>query len=454
MANLAQMVAAPTSKKKSTSLWDRLVSTFTGKSNKQKAIIKGQGAYAKRLASQSGYKKETIGDRINQAVTGSQANRIGNYIKQSNTTNSPIASYDQVPQNTSSPSGEYSGGYSGSYSGGGGGGGYTVAPIDLSDILNSYKISAEAQKKTIADAAEAQRKILEDTLSSNIQSLKSSESTQRENLLTSLKRFQEDTAQSRKQQQSSFNSNRADLEAQAYMANRQALASAAARGLGGSGLQQLAQLQNLINQGTETSNLAKENTEALNSLAQALARQEQDTTTNLNTLSSKTQEQIQSLTSAQQAQLASLLSEATNKQNEIDANTASVANQLKYQEAVRAENARIEAEQFAQQMAASNASIRANYDSYARQLADEKALNKDALIASLDSALLGADTAFSQASQTKGSVRKKNEAVNSLYNTLLGQLQTNYAAAGINNPNLLNSYSNQLSSLLNKYYQR
>lgn len=368
----------------------------------------------------------------------------------SNYTNKQNANYYQVPQSSSSSSG----GYSESYSGGGGGGGYTVAPIDLSDILNSYKISAEAQKKTIADAAEAQRKILEDTLSSNIQSLKSSESTQRENLLTSLKRFQEDTAQSRKQQQSSFNSNRADLEAQAYMANRQALASAAARGLGGSGLQQLAQLQNLINQGTETSNLAKENTEALNSLAQALARQEQDTTTNLNTLSSKTQEQIQSLTSAQQAQLASLLSEATNKQNEIDANTASVANQLKYQEAVRAENARIEAEQFAQQMAASNASIRANYDSYARQLADEKALNKDALIASLDSALLGADTAFSQASQTKGSVRKKNEAVNSLYNTLLGQLQTNYAAAGINNPNLLNSYSNQLSSLLNKYYQR
>lgn len=360
------------------------------------------------------------------------------------------SSYYQIPSKSSSSSSNNSNSSSSSYVSGGGG--YTPNTIDLSDILNSYKASAEAQKKTIADAAEAQRKILEDTLNSNIQSLKSSESTQRENLLTSLKRFQEDTAQSRKQQQSSFNSNRADLEAQAYMANRQAMANAAARGLGGSGLQQLAQLQNLINQGSETSNLAKENTEALNSLAQALARQEQDTTTNLNTLTNKVQEQIQSLTSAQQAQLASLLSESANKQNEIDANTASVANQLKYQEAVRAENARIEAEQFAQQMAANNASIRANYDSYARQLADQKALNNDALVSNLDAVLLGADNAFQQASLTKGSPSKKNEAINSLYNKLLGDLKEAYSTAMINNPTLLNSYNNQLNSLLNRYY--
>lgn len=360
-------------------------------------------------------------------------------------------------QTSSSSNGSTS---SGSSSSSGGGTVIKQEPIkiDLSDILAAYTKSAEAQKKSISDSVAAQRKILEDTLASRIKSLQTSESTQRENLLTSLKRFQEDTAQSRKQQQSSFNANRADLEAQAFMANRAAMQSAAARGLGGSGLQQLAQIQNMINQSGEINELAIANTDALNALAQAYARQEQDTNTNISNLARDTQNQIDNLTTEQKNTLSALISQKANSLNEIETNTTSLKEQLKYQEAVRAENARIQAEQFAANLQVQNAQIAANQALYNKQR--QEAYND--LINSTKSSLAGAITnaanqmktasTSSKATRKSTQLKENNAAVQAAYDQAIATLTSLYAPTGLDR-SYLDEYMKQLDTYYGQYYQ-
>ena len=142
-------------------------------------------------------------------------------------------------------------------SGGGGGGGYSVSPIDLTPMIDAYNQSAAAQKSTIQQNTESRR----------------------QSLLTSIKRFQEDTARNQELQRQNYMSGRADLEEAAFMADRANRASAAARGIGGSGLQQLAQLQNLLAQGKEINTLAKENINIQEDLRKALVQKQEDTDT-------------------------------------------------------------------------------------------------------------------------------------------------------------------------------
>ena len=380
------------------------------------------------------------------------------YLAPTNNTNNQNASYlplntnNSVEQSTSNSSVSSSG----SYSGGGGASVSTPAGIDLSDILAAYTASAEAQKKSISDAAAARRQLLADTLTSNIKTLETSESQQRENLLNSLKRFQEDTAKARGQQQSSFNASRADLEAQAFMANRAAMQSAAARGLGGSGLQQLSQLQNMINQSGEINKLSLSNTEALNALAQELARQEEDTTTNINNLAKEIQNKKEALTTEQKNTLNALLSEEANKLNEIETNTTSLKEQLKYQEAVRAENARIEAEQFAAQLAASNAASSSSFNNYLKQLEiEEDALRKSGLNTVSVSTKSGIDSivnAYNNAVKAKKSPEKTNQAVSDAYQLALAEIRQYAINAGLAATDI-NSYENQLKNFYSQYYK-
>lgn len=337
-------------------------------------------------------------------------------------------------------------------------GGYNTNGIDLSDILAAYTASAEAQKKAISDATTNRKKLLEDTLAAQIKSLQTSEASQKESLLNSLKRFQEDTAKARDQQRSSFNANRADLEAQAFLANRAAAQSAAARGLGGSGLQQLALLQNLINQSAQTSDLATENTEALNTLAQNLARQEEDITKNVTDLNQTTQDKIDALTTEQKNQLTTLLSEEANNLNQIETNTTSLKEQLKYQEAVRAENARIQAEQFAQQLANSNKSIASNYSLYQQQRQDELSDVEEAVRSGLASAVTNANELMNLASTSSTSkkpakaLEQNNAAVQQVYSDTLNTLASIYGGSGASQ-SLYNEYINQLKNYYGQYYK-
>jgi hypothetical protein len=276
-------------------------------------------------------------------------------------------------------------------------GGYGGSPIDLTDILNTYSNSAEAQKQTIRD-----------TTAASIKALQDSEASQRASLTKALERFQEDTDKQRQQQQSSFNSSRADLEAQSYLANRQALQSAAARGLGGSGLQQLAQLQNLISTGNETSELAQSNTDTLNSLAQALSRQEEDTKT-------------QYLNTSQANQL-----------NEIDTNTASLMSQLQYQEAVRAQ-------ELAASASAANASSASTYAEAVR----EQQLEAQAAKADLETLVANEveNIKSSKKSTAKSTLKTAKENVNNMLANY--RLPTSQYGA---------SYLSQLESAYNKYF--
>lgn len=290
----------------------------------------------------------------------------------------------------------------------GGGGGYGGSSIDLSNILNTYSNSAEAQKQTIRDATAASIKALQD-----------SEASQRATLTKALERFQEDTNKQRQLQQSNFNSIRADLEAQAYMANRQAMQSAASRGLGGSGLQQLAQLQNLINEGSETSNLAQSNTEALNSLAQSLSRQEEDTKTALTDLANNLATKIGDLNTSQ-----------ANKLNEIDANTANLMAQLQYQEATRAQ-------EMAAAAAASNSS---SASAYAEALAENQLMAQEA-----KSYL---DNIVSQQVRTIKSA-KKGKARDNALSTALNAVDEGLTNYGLSSRDYGSVYYNQLQNAYN-----
>lgn len=151
---------------------------------------------------------------------------------------------------------------SGGSSGGGGysSGGYSTPSLDISGLLAAYQAQADADKATA----------------------KQTYDTTRNDLLTSLKRFQEQNKKDVENQQRSFLSNQAALENALSQADRQNRISNSARGLSGSGLQQLSQLQNLMSQGQDISDLATDNSQKMDTLRQALQQYQADTDTKLN----------------------------------------------------------------------------------------------------------------------------------------------------------------------------
>lgn len=153
------------------------------------------------------------------------------------------------------------GDYYGDGSGGSGGyGGYVTPSLDISGLLAAYQAQADADRSTA----------------------KQTYDTTRNDLLTSLKRFQEQNKKDVENQQRSFLSNQAALESALSQADRQNRISSAARGLSGSGLQQLAQLQNLMSQGQDISDLATDNSQKMDILRKALQEYQTDTDTKLN----------------------------------------------------------------------------------------------------------------------------------------------------------------------------
>lgn len=176
------------------------------------------------------------------------------------TVDTPITNQDSYLNYALSDIGEYT---PSKYTGGSGG-------LDLNSLYGAYENQANAQKATV----------------------KTSIAQQRQDLLDSIARVREDIATSKKQKQQNFQSTRADLEERAMMADRSNRISAAGRGLSGSGLQQLAQLQNMIASGKEISGVANEVRDEQDTLAQTLKRSEEDTTKNVNNLSISEQNQL------------------------------------------------------------------------------------------------------------------------------------------------------------------
>lgn len=186
-------------------------------------------------------------------------------------------------------------------------------PIDLTPMINAYNQAAQAQK---------------DTANQTYQS-------KRQDLLTSIKRFQEQNALQQQQQRQDYLSTRADLEDARYQADRATAIDAASRGISGSGLQQLSQLQNLIAQGREVSENANANQQAMDALRTALREAQEDTDKSLN----------------------DILNEYNLNVQNIDANTANLIAQLEYNERVRQEEARQQAASLAASLASQRASL-------------------------------------------------------------------------------------------------
>lgn len=208
------------------------------------------------------------------------------------------------------------------------GGGY-AAPnrIDIQPMIDAFTNAANARKTTLQTTANQQRS----------------------DLLNSIKRFQEDTARSQEIQRDAFNASRADLEEAAFQADRANRISAAARGIGGSGLQQLSQLQTLMQQNNAISDLAGENTDVQMQLAENLARYEEDANT----------------------EIQNLMANLANSLSEIDASLGDQIANLRYTEDTRYEQARQAAMENAMNRAQSQRSYENSVrNSYAQALLD------------------------------------------------------------------------------------
>ena len=219
------------------------------------------------------------------------------------------------------------GGGSGSSSSSSGGGYAAPNRIDIQPMIDAFTNAANAQKNTLQTTANQQRS----------------------DLLNSIKRFQEQTARSQEIQRDAFNASRADLEEAAFQADRANRISAAARGIGGSGLQQLSQLQTLMEQNSSISDLAKENTNVQTELAKALSEKEEDTNTAIQ----------------------NLMTNLANSLSEVDASLGNQIANLRYQEDTRYEQARQAAMENAMNRAQSQRSYEKSLqNSYAQALAD------------------------------------------------------------------------------------
>lgn len=271
--------------------------------------------------------------------------------------------------------------YGGSSGGSGGGGGGGVANrIDMTPFINSLREGAAANKKTISDRYAAERN----------------------RLSTQLRQYQENTATARRQAMDAYNSARADLEEQSYMNMRAAQQSAASRGLGGSGLQQLAQLSSQIESGKQTSDLSKQNTETQNDLTKALKDVEEQINTAISDANTEERNQI----------------------TQIDANVAQAIAEAQYNEEVRYQNALAEA-------AARNAAIASQRSNISTELANLLSGYSN----SMDATLSSATNAFSTVLRNKNNkdVYKNKKAVKSdlgkVYDEYLGTLSSIYGSS-------------------------
>ena len=218
-------------------------------------------------------------------------------------------------------------GSSGSSSSSSGGGYAAPNRIDIQPMIDAFTNAANAQKNTLQTTANQTRS----------------------DLLNSIKRFQEDTARNQEIQRDAFNASRADLEEAAFQADRANRISANARGIGGSGLQQLSQLQTLMQQNNAISDLAGENTDVQMKLAENLARYEEDANT----------------------EIQNLMANLANSLSEIDASLGNQIANLRYTEDTRYEEARQAAMENAMNRAQSQSSYENSLrNSYAQALID------------------------------------------------------------------------------------
>lgn len=196
--------------------------------------------------------------------------------------------------------------------GNGGSGGYYT--LDISNMLKAYEQQADADRAVAKQSYDTAR----NDLLTSLKRFQEDYNTSRNDLATALNRYKEQNALDVKNQQKDYISNQAAIESAIQQADRQNRISAAARGLGGSGLQQLAQLQTLLSQGQNISNLANENQSIMDALRTALANREEDNANALEKLRREYTNKEEDINT----NLSNLLNTYTNNLNSINARLA------------------------------------------------------------------------------------------------------------------------------------
>ena len=205
-----------------------------------------------------------------KAYNGSSSNSSNS---SNNTLNNLVAS---VPQLVQSSGGSYLSG----------GGSSTPAYNEAQPIEADFKIDLASMLAAFDEAANTSRTAAENAYN-----------TTRSDLAKALTRYQEEHAKNVENQRRAYLSNQASLEDARAELNRSTRINAAARGLAGSGLQQLAQLQNLMNQSQDISDLALENQNVMENLRTVLARAEEDHASDLAKAETARNEALQSIAS-------------------------------------------------------------------------------------------------------------------------------------------------------------
>ena len=159
-----------------------------------------------------------------------------------------------------------------------GGSGY-----NLSGVLSAYDQSAAADRALAQQVYDTTVRNLNtaldrarDSYNVGVSNTNNAYNLTADTLRRSLERYQADNKRFVENQKRSYLSEQASLEDARFQADRQTRIDAASRGLGGSGLQQLAQLQNLISQGNDISKLALENQGVMDDLRTDLANYTED----------------------------------------------------------------------------------------------------------------------------------------------------------------------------------
>lgn len=320
-----------------------------------------------------------VGSFVSNVMSGAK-NVINNVLSKQNANTTPSSSSESISDIIRS---NYP-----TLSGGGGGSSYSGNPagmVDISNMLKAFDQAAEANK-AVVDQSYNER---------------------RNDLLTSLKRYQEQNAKDVAAQQKTYLANQALVESAIAEADRQNRISAAARGLGGSGLQQLSQLQTLMSQGQTISDMATENQNVVNSLREVLANYDEDTQTALGNLVTTKENSLKGINSEL----------ASNKAN------------LEYQ-------AREAAADRAQMAASTNAQIaaqNAEYEAAARE--DERMLNSQlaTLQKNYENEISNIKGMSSKALNSLYGTKKADEAKKVVYNNYyanLGEIANAYGIGG------------------------
>ena len=200
--------------------------------------------------------------------------KLADYVSKqnNNTTSESVIEPPTAP--TFSASVPQSGVVSGGSSGGGSGYASSVASApaynEPKPVESDFKIDLTSMLAAFDKAAQSSRDMANTTYN-----------TTRGDLLKSLERFREDHAKQVEGQKRAYLSNQASLQDARAEVNRMNRINAASRGLAGSGLQQLSQLQNLLNQSQDISELALSNQETMENLRSLLSRAEEDNATDL-----------------------------------------------------------------------------------------------------------------------------------------------------------------------------